>query len=203
MLLGLDFDNTLICYDTLFHRVALDRGLIPANLPAQKTCVRDYLRQQDQEDQWTHMQGEVYGSRITEANPFPQMLNTLQGLASAGIPMRLISHKTRHPYKGPAYDLHQSARNWLDIQGFFSPTGLNWGIDQVFFEITKQEKVHRIVSLGCSHYIDDLPEILEMLPPTVQPILFSPDGAVTLPQGWHQFHHWGDLPQLWPTWVQH
>jgi len=101
MLLGLDFDNTLICYDTLFHWVALDRGLIPADLPAQKNCVRDYLRQQDQEDQWTHMQGEVYGARITEAESFPAVLPTLQGLAQAGLPMRLVSHKTRTPLPGP------------------------------------------------------------------------------------------------------
>ena len=202
MLLGLDFDNTLICYDSLFHRVALDRGLIPADLPAQKNCVRDYLRQQDQEDDWTHMQGEVYGARITEAEAFPQMLASLQGLAQGGLAMRLVSHKTRTPYQGPAYDLHQAARQWLTAQGFFSPDGLNWGPDQVFFEVTKQEKVDRIVALGCSHYIDDLPEILEMLPATVQPILFAPGGAVTAPERWHQFPHWGDLPQLLPTWGQ-
>lgn len=201
MLLGLDFDNTLICYDTLFHRVALDQGLIPADLPAQKNCVRDYLRQQDQEDQWTHMQGEVYGARITEAESFPAVLPTLQGLAQTGLSMRLVSHKTRTPYQGPAYDLHQAARNWLTAQGFFSPAGLNWGADQVFFELTKQEKVKRIVDLGCSHYIDDLPEILEMLPASVQPILFAPGGAVAVPEHWHQFHHWADLPQLLFTWA--
>ena len=96
MLLGLDFDNTLICYDTLFHRVALDRGLIPADLPAQKNCVRDYLRQQDQEDQWTHMQGEVYGARITEAESFPAVLPTLQGLAQAGLPLRALAELSGH-----------------------------------------------------------------------------------------------------------
>lgn len=196
MLLGLDFDNTLICYDTLFHRVALDRGLIPADLPAQKNCVRDYLRQQDQEDEWTHMQGEVYGARITEAESFPGVLPTLQQLSQAGLPMRIVSHKTRTPYQGPAYDLHQAARDWLTAQGFFSPSGLNWSTDQVFFELTKQEKVKRIVDLGCSHYIDDLPEILEMLPPTVQPILFAPGGEVSIPTGWQQFYHWRDIPQL-------
>jgi len=196
MLLGLDFDNTLICYDTLFHRVALDRGLIPADLPAQKNRVRDYLRQQDQEDAWTHMQGEVYGARITEAESFPGVLPTLQQLSQSGLPMRIVSHKTRTPYQGPAYDLHQAARNWLTAQGFFSPSGLSWSPDQVFFELTKQEKVKRIVDLGCSHYIDDLPEILEMLPPTVQPILFAPGGEVSVPTGWHQFHHWRDIPQL-------
>lgn len=196
MLLGLDFDNTLICYDSLFHRVALDRGLIPADLPAQKNCVRDYLRQKNQEDDWTHMQGEVYGARITEAESFAGVIMTLEGLAQAGLPMRIVSHKTRIPYQGPAYDLHQAARDWLTAQGFFSTTGLNWSPGQVFFELTKVDKIQRIIDLGCSHYIDDLPEILDMLPDSIQKILFSPSGAVPTPPTWHQFQNWGDLPQL-------
>jgi hypothetical protein len=60
--------------------------------------------------------------------------------------------------------------------GLFLPGWVELGPDQVFFEVTKQEKVNRIVTLGCSHYIDDLPEILEMLPDPVQPILFAPAG---------------------------
>ncbi|WP_139276733.1 hypothetical protein [Spirulina major] len=180
----------------MFHRVALERGLIPADLPAQKNCVRDYLRQQDLEDQWTQMQGEVYGVRITEAESFPGVLPSLQTLAQAGWSMGIVSHKTRTPYQGPVYDLHQSARSWLTNQGFFSPEGLDWNRNQIFFELTKEEKVKRIVELGCSHYIDDLPEILEMLPATVQPILFAPGGKVRVPEGWHQFHHWRDVPQL-------
>jgi hypothetical protein len=196
MLLGLDFDNTLICYDSLFHRVALERGLIPADLPAQKNCVRDYLRQKNQEDDWTHMQGEVYGARITEAESFAEVIPTLQGLAQAGLPMRIVSHKTRTPYQGPAYDLHQAARDWLTAQGFLSVSGLNWSPDQVFFELTKVDKVKRITDLGCSHYIDDLPEILNMLPDSIQKILFSPGGAVPIPPTWQQFQNWYDLPQL-------
>ncbi|XGB40475.1 MAG: hypothetical protein LVT47_07655 [Cyanobacteria bacterium LVE1205-1] len=202
MLLGLDFDNTLICYDRLFHRVALDRGLIPADLPAQKNCVRDYLRQQNQEDDWTHMQGEVYGDRITEAESFPAVLPTLQGLAQAGLAMRLVSHKTRTPYQGTAYESTPGGPPMAHCPGLFLPGWVELGPDQVFFEVTKQEKVNRIVTLGCSHYIDDLPEILEMLPDPVQPILFAPGGAVAVPERWHQFHHWGDLPQLLSTWGQ-
>ena len=196
MLLGLDFDNTLICYDTLFHRVAFERGLISSDIPAQKNCVRDYLRQCNQEDEWTHMQGEVYGARINEAEAFTGMFPTLQMLTQTGISMRIVSHKTLTPYLGPAYDLHQAARNWLTIQGFFAPSGLNWKNDQVFFELTKIEKVKRIVDLGCSHYIDDLPEILEMLPDSIERILFSQTSEISVPEGWHLLQNWTDLPEL-------
>ena len=31
-LLGLDFDNTLVCYDKLFHKLALEKGLIDKSI---------------------------------------------------------------------------------------------------------------------------------------------------------------------------
>ena len=34
--LGIDFDNTIIKYDELFHRIAYEKGLIPQDIPIQK-----------------------------------------------------------------------------------------------------------------------------------------------------------------------
>ena len=174
MLVGFDFDNTLISYDSLFRQVALDKALIPKSIPPQKNAVRDYLRQQDKEDEWTRLQGEVYGSRIMEAEPYPGMLETLKELAQNNIPMCIVSHKTSTPYLGEPWDLHASARSWLTLQGFHRAEGLGLRADQVFFELTQEEKVRRIVALGCTHYVDDLPEILSMLPDNIERILFAP-----------------------------
>ena len=49
-LIGLDFDNTLISYDQLFFTCALEDGLIPASLSADKMAVRDHLRESGRED---------------------------------------------------------------------------------------------------------------------------------------------------------
>ena len=46
MRLGLDFDNTIVSYDALFHKVALEGSLIPADVAPTKLNVRDYLRSQ-------------------------------------------------------------------------------------------------------------------------------------------------------------
>src|SRR5262249_17792934 len=140
MRLGFDFDNTLISYDKLFRQVALDKELIPAETPPEKNAVRDYLRQQDREDEWTKLQGEVYGGRILEAEPYAGMRDALQRLAARGIPMHIVSHKTRWPYLGERWDLHAAARSWLDSQGFFSAAGMGWSPEQVFFELTKEAK---------------------------------------------------------------
>jgi hypothetical protein len=138
----------------------------------------------------------VETARIREAEAFPGMFDTLKTLSQAGVPLCIVSHKTRTPYRGPAYDLHQAARDWLTDQGFFSPTGLNWQAEQVFFEVTKQDKSQRIANLGCSHYVDDLPEILAMLPNSIQKILFSSAENVTLPATWWRLKAWCDFPDL-------
>ena len=59
MRIGFDFDNTLISYDKLFHRVASDEGLLVDKIPELKNSVRDYLREKNQEEVWTRLQGEV------------------------------------------------------------------------------------------------------------------------------------------------
>ncbi len=43
MRIGIDFDNTIACYDGVFHKAAIERGLIPDDLDSSKNAVRDYL----------------------------------------------------------------------------------------------------------------------------------------------------------------
>ena len=173
-LLGLDFDNTLVRYDKLFHKLALEKNLIEQEIPANKTAIRDYLREQGKEEEFTLLQGEVYGPRILEAEPAEGMLQALNELNENGIQMVIVSHKTRTPYMGPPYDLHKAAWNWLDKYKFFSDVGLKWERSQVYFEETKHTKISRIKTLECSHYIDDLPEILEQIPEKIKRILYDP-----------------------------
>jgi len=196
MRLGLDFDNTLISYDQLFRRVALDKALIPEATPSQKNAVRDYLRQQGIEDEWTRLQGEVYGSRILEADPYPGMQAALKGLSDRQISMCIVSHKTRTPFLGEPWDLHAAARSWLELQGFHDVNRMGWSEDQVFFELTKEAKVARIVALGCTHYVDDLPEILAMLPDSVEKILFAPSEVAGKHHDWKLMRSWQELPAV-------
>ena len=124
MFLGIDFDNTIIKYDELFHKIASEKNLIPPNLPKEKNVVRNFLRNNNIEDEWTLIQGEVYGDRIKEAIPFDGMLNTLQALRKQQISLNIISHKTREPYMGPKRDLHAAALSWLKMNHFFETKNL-------------------------------------------------------------------------------
>ena len=195
MHLGLDFDNTLISYDRLFHDLAAKKLLIPKLIAQNKNAVRDYLRSIDQEDEWTMLQGEVYGQRILEAEPYPGMKNSLTQVAKK-IPISIVSHKTKNPFMGKPWDLHQSARSWLEKQEMHNLRSPLISSDRVFFELTKEEKISRIVSIGCTHYVDDLPEILEMLPKSIVRIHFSPNQQVPASHKWETMRTWDELINL-------
>ena len=57
-LLGLDFDNTLVSYDEIFHKIALEKGLINKEVSPNKIEIRDYLRGQGKDEEFTLMQGK-------------------------------------------------------------------------------------------------------------------------------------------------
>lgn len=191
MKIGLDFDNTIVSYDSIFFQVAQERGLTPDGLPQSKLAVRDHLRQIGQEDVWTEMQGYVYGARMLEADAFPGIVQFLHWARRAGIETCIVSHKTKHPFLGHPYDLHAIARQWI-VQNLHDEDGPLIPEDRIYFELTKAEKLARIEAVQVDYFVDDLPEILtaDGFPAArTTPILFDParenDGALPLSvAGW-------------------
>lgn len=198
MLVGLDFDNTIVCYDRLFHRLARERGLIPETVPATKGAVRDYLRSIDREDDWTEMQGEGYGPRISDAEPFPGVKEFLAACRAADIPVAIVSHKTKHPYLGPKYDLHEAAHTFLTTHGFYRTSDTGLSPLSVWLELTKQAKLDRIGALGCGVFVDDLPEFLgePSFPARPRKILFDPAGANADRADYTRADSWARITEL-------
>ena len=118
--IGLDFDNTLINYDSVFYEVALSKGLITKNFAKSKLKIRDYLRSQGKDNDFSYMQGEVYGPSIHMAKESTNMISALNKLKNKNIEIIIVSHKTVKPYIGPPYNLREYAMNWLETKGFFS-----------------------------------------------------------------------------------
>lgn len=178
MRVGVDFDNTIVSYDTLFHKVAVESGAVPPETPASKLAVRDHLRRVGREEVWTEMQGLVYGARLMEAEAFPGVFDVFAWARDVGIELSIISHKTRYPFIGPKYDLHAAARGWIDTH-MRDAAGPYLSPDNVFFELTKPEKAARIGDRRCGWFIDDLPEILTApeFPRETVPVLFAPGGG--------------------------
>ena len=182
MRIGIDFDNTIACYDGVFHAAAVERGLIPAALAASiatdKTSVREQLRAQGRDPDFTELQGYVYGPGMKHVRPYPGLVDFLASAGRAGHQLYVVSHKTRTPFAGPAYDLHEAAREFLRLQKLVACEAGVLAPESIYFELTKEEKVARVASLGCDVFIDDLPEILGMdgYPPGLRAILFDPEG---------------------------
>lgn len=175
MIVGVDFDNTIVCYDHVFYRGALEKGLIPSSIPRAKNEIRNYLRDNGHENAWIELQGFVYGACMNEAEPFPGVIDFFQKCHNQGITIYIISHKTRFPYSGTQYDLHAVAMDWITNHELYymNETHLS---GKVFLEPTKEEKTKRIKIQKCTHFIDDLPEFLSepAFPRGVHRILFDP-----------------------------
>jgi hypothetical protein len=198
MLVGLDFDNTIVCYDALFHRLATERGLLAEGVLATKGHVRDFLRRISREDDWTEMQGEGYGPRIVDAEPFPGVKDFLIGCLRRGIRCAIISHKTRTPYLGPKHDLHAAAHSFLQAHGFYDTARTGLSPSSVYLELTKQAKLERIGALGCDLFVDDLPEFLAepSFPATVRKVLFDPAGVCPDCADYARAESWGAVCRL-------
>jgi hypothetical protein len=198
MRIGIDFDHTIVCYDDAFYRAALDRGLIPADVVPTKGGVRDWLRAAGREDAWTALQGYIYGARMDLAEVFPDVREFMRKAAEAGCGIDIISHKTRHPYRGEKYDLHKAALGWLEAQGFFDDKSLGLGRANVHLELTKDDKLARIGTLGCDSFIDDLPELLgePAFPADTRRVLFDPNDAAPDDPAYARARSWREISKL-------
>ena len=178
---GIDFDNTLIGYDEVFCAAAQERGLLSGGFAGTKQEVRDAIRRLPQgEEAWQRLQGHVYGKGIAAAVLFDGAGAFLRRCRQAQCEVFIVSHKTELGHHDPdRINLRQAALGWMEAHGFFDPEGGAIARGNVYFEATRAEKLARIATLGCTHFIDDLPEVLTdpAFPPGVTRVLFGSGGS--------------------------
>ena len=195
MRIGIDFDNTIACYDGVFHAAArLRRGLIPAELPPDKNSIRDHLNGTGRNDDFTELQGYIYGARMNLVALYPDFVEFVAAARKAGHELFIVSHKTRHPMLGPKHDLHAAAKEFLAACGLVGDGASQIDPARVFFELTPQDKVARAAALACEVFIDDLPEILAMpgFPKGMRRILFDPENRFEN-SGYHRGSSWAGI----------
>ena len=195
MRLGVDLDNTLIRYDSLFHQVACEMGLIHRQTQRTKKDVKRAVLDRHDNDIWTELQGIVYGERLAGAEPYPGALDFFRACSERSIPVAIISHKSRLPAKGPQVDLREAALCWLDAQGWFEQTAGGLSLSNVEFCETRCDKVAAIARRNCTDFIDDLPEVFSEpdFPLSVNQYLFDPDNHHTKWAGGEHCRSWAEL----------
>lgn len=171
--LGIDFDNTITDYSSVFRQVALKKKIIKNNTPVfSKNEIKNYLINNNNERVWTELQGLVYGKYLQFASPQPYLIDTLTFLNDKNVQFYLISHRTLYPYIGEKINLHNAAKKWIDlnIAQFFNS-------ENIFFELTIEDKIQRANDLDIDFFIDDLEKILlhPNLSNEIHKILYDPE----------------------------
>jgi len=179
--IGLDFDNTIACYDHVFTAAARDRGYLADKGPLNKLEVRARVRALDGgEQKWMALQGEVYGKRMKDAALMPGVADFFTACKTRAVNIFIVSHKTSFGhFDENRVNLRDAACTWMQIQGFFDPDGFALENKNVYFNNTRLEKIARIADLDCTHFIDDLKEVFAepSFPARVVRILYDPISA--------------------------
>ena len=197
MVLGIDFDNTIVDYDRLIYQVAVEQKLVKTNVQANKKVIRDLIRRlPDGDVEWQKVQGLVYGSRIDDAIVAPGLLPFLKDCSARDMKFYIVSHKTQFAsYDETRTDLRGAARAWLNNNLDVQHSGLGLSKNDVYFESTRAEKISRIKHLQCTHFIDDLEETFleKSFPVWINKILYSNSRSRPIIDGIKMIGDWSEI----------
>ncbi len=197
MRLGVDLDNTLICYDRAFLDNARELGFVPREWSGNKGEIKNrLLRITGGEKQWQSLQGQVYGAGMSKASLYPGVFKFLWRCKHLGVSVDVISHKSEYGHFDVCrIPLRPSAIQFLEDSGIYGDQKDSL-LNSVEFCSTREEKISRIVQAKFDWFIDDLPEILEnkRFPNSTKKLGFSPDGgagfsAVQVTESWTQIEN--------------
>lgn len=178
--IGVDLDNTIVCYDQVLFNAAVEKKLITPTNPLNKRSVRDAVRKLPHgEIEWQKLQAQIYGPGMKEAELIDGVRDFFYLCRTKAIPVNIVSHKTEFAnYDTTGINLREAALNWLHDNQLFWPEGIGFNRQNVFFESTRQEKIERIKSLGCKIFIDDLEETFleKSFPDEIRKILLDRHG---------------------------
>ncbi len=195
MLIGIDFDNTIVCYDRVFQMLG-DRELEEYSqtaVPAKISLATSLRARPKGELKWSQLQGEAYGPMLQHAHPYPGFIDFVRSQIEMGRRIAVVSHKSIYPTTGHPHPLVKYSKQWIADK---LPQILELGLDidrDFYFEPTVNDKLKRISQLKCSYFIDDLTSVLNhpTFPKTCLGIHFSKQS--TLPR---HFSDWREAPVL-------
>lgn len=196
MKIGIDFDNTLVCYDQAYKALAAREGVMVPEASNAREVLKDIIMALPQGNvRWTQLQGELYGFFIKEAEPFPDAKTFLKKLKTQNVPFCIISHKSYYSAFGKIYSFREAALSWLQENGFFEEDTIGLNKEDCFWEHSQEDKINRITQEKCTHFIDDLPGVLSHndFPEGVSRILFSPNTPVVIDGPFHQLKSWKEI----------
>ncbi len=177
MIFGIDFDNTIVNYNLAFkkaikqEKINFSKSLEKEKFNS-KIQIRNYFLKNNDIDLWKKIQSKVYSKYIFEGYLNIEILKLLKYLDKKKIKFYIVSHKTIYPYFGKKINLHRLSKKWLKSNLFNLKNNFQKNYKS-FFETTKKKKLNKIKLLKITHFIDDLDEILNLLPANINKIKFN------------------------------
>ena len=196
MIIGIDFDNTIVNYKSVFGRVAFESKITCDSELKNKNDIKKLLIASDRENDWTELQGIVYGSHIMAAEPYENFSDVFVSLLTAGHELKIISHKTKYPFIGKRINLRCAAMMWLKEKGIVGTGHNKLSEMDVFFCSTITEKVAMQKKQRCDVFIDDLVKVLKLINPQVNRVLFDPKSEIDACEQFNILRDWGDIEAL-------
>jgi hypothetical protein len=159
-----------------FLALAQEIGLVSRDFQGGKKAVRNVVRAGAGGDvAWQQLQARLYGREIGRARLAKGMDVLLGRARQRNVSVAVISHKTQFSPYDAATDLRVAAKEWMQAHGLFDPQNTGLSPKNVFFESSRRDKIDRIRSLGCTHFIDDLDEVFNEpdFPSEVRSLLYA------------------------------
>ena len=177
--LGIDLDNTIICYDKLIYNLARKKfsKLNLKNKKISKKNIKNEIIKNYGNGQWTKLQGIIYGKEIINSILFDGFYEIIKELRD-DFELFIISHKTKYPAIGKKVNLRDSAKSFLKKNKISFCKNELIKNKNIHFANTKKQKIEIIKNNKIDIFIDDLDEILELLPKDILKIHFSKKKAI-------------------------
>lgn len=186
MLIGIDLDHTVIDYQDFFYEEALYLNLIPLNHSREKEEIKKTIKKKHSEETWRSLQSLIYGNKISFAKSFEGVEVFFSSFSNNE--MSIVSHKTKYSYIND-FDLQKAAKKWLEAHSFTR------GVKTIFTE-SLIEKCQYINNSGFTHFIDDLPEVLERVDSNTKKILFDPKNIHTCSSSYNRCCYWDEIRRV-------
>ena len=114
--IGIDFDNTIVNYEDLFHQEAIRKKLFKKSQKKKnsKNNLKNKLISNNREKEWTSIQGIVYGKKMMKAKPYTGSVKFINKYSNKkNFKIFIVSHKTLYPIIGEKINLHKISKNWI------------------------------------------------------------------------------------------
>jgi hypothetical protein len=205
--IGVDFDNTIACYDEVFPEVAHLLGLLSGEHSRTKAGVKEkILALADGDFAWQKLQGQAYGKYMHLARCFAGFAEFLCLSRLRGHEVFVVSHKSEFGhFDEDRIPLRSAAMKWMRETGLVSASNHFLAGKDVYFEPGREAKIARIDSLACTHFVDDLLEVLAepSFPERTNKILFDPQRVAPATAGIRPAHSWREITRhLFGEWSE-